>query len=49
MFADLAGEMAYPLLPMFVTGVLGASPIALGLIEGIAEAVVSVVRALTGY
>lgn len=49
LFADLAGEMAYPLLPMFVTGVLGASPFALGLIEGIAEAVVSVLRALTGY
>lgn len=34
LFADLAGEMAYPLLPLFVTGVLGASPVALGLIEG---------------
>jgi hypothetical protein len=34
LFADLAGEMTYPLLPLFVTGVLGASPVALGLIEG---------------
>jgi MFS family permease len=49
LFADLAGEMTYPLLPLFVTGVLGASPVALGLIEGFAEAIVSVMRGLTGY
>lgn len=49
LFADLSGEMAYPLLPMFVTGVLGASPVALGLIEGVADAIVSMVRGLSGY
>jgi len=49
LFADLAGEMTYPLLPIFVTGVLGASPAALGLIEGFADAIVSVMRGLTGY
>ena len=49
LFADLAGEMTYPLLPLFVTGVLGASPVALGLIEGFAEAIVSVMRGLSGY
>ena len=49
LFADLAGEMTYPLLPMFVIGVLGASPVALGLIEGVAEAIVSIVRGLAGY
>ena len=41
--------MTYPLLPLFVTGVLGASPVALGLIEGFAEAIVSVMRGLSGY
>lgn len=41
--------MTYPLLPLFVTGVLGASPMALGLIEGCAEAIVSVMRGFTGY
>ncbi len=49
LFADLAGEMAYPLLPLFVTGVLGASPVALGLIEGSTEALVSIMRGFTGY
>ena len=49
LFADLAGEMTYPLLPLFVTGVLGASPAVLGVIEGFAEAIVSVMRGLTGY
>ncbi len=49
LFADLAGEMAYPLLPLFVTGVLGASPVALGLIEGSTEALVAIMRGFTGY
>lgn len=49
LFAELASEMAYPLLPIFVTGVLGASPVALGLIEGLSESVVAVMRGLTGY
>lgn len=34
---DAASEMAYPLLPLFVVGTLGAGPAFLGVIEGIAE------------
>ncbi len=34
---DTASEMAYPLLPLFLVGILGAGPGFLGLIEGIAE------------
>jgi hypothetical protein len=30
LFNDLASEMVYPLLPAFLTGVLGAGPAALG-------------------
>ena len=35
---DAASELLYPLLPILLTGVIGAAPLALGLIEGCAEA-----------
>ena len=34
---DFASEMIYPLLPAFVTGVLGGGPQALGALDGAAE------------
>jgi len=34
---DVASEMAYPLLPLFLAS-LGATPTAIGLVEGVAEA-----------
>ncbi|HYL22533.1 MAG TPA: MFS transporter [Gemmatimonadales bacterium] len=34
---DFASEMIYPLLPAFITGVLGAGPQALGALDGAAE------------
>ena len=36
-FQDAASEMLYPILPLFLTGVLGAPPSVVGLIEGVAE------------
>ena len=44
LLTDMASEMLYPLMPLFVTGVLGASPAVLGLIDGIAEGGSSVLR-----
>src|SRR5207302_1702727 len=41
---DFASEMIYPLLPAFVTGVLGAGPQALGALDGVAEFAASVVK-----
>ena len=38
---DAASELLYPLLPLLLTGVIGAAPLALGLIEGCAEAAAS--------
>ena len=35
-FQDAASEMLYPVLPLFLTGVLGAPPSVVGLIEGLA-------------
>jgi MFS family permease len=46
---DGASEMIYPLLPDFITRVLGAGPAALGLIEGIAEATASLAKAAAGW
>ena len=37
LFNDLASEMVYPLLPAFLTGVLGAGPVALGALDGAAD------------
>jgi MFS family permease len=47
-FQDTASEMLYPILPIFVTSVLGAAPAVLGLIEGVAEATASVGQVAAG-
>ncbi len=41
--------MIYPLLPVFLTTVLGAGAVALGVIEGVAEATASVLKIVSGY
>lgn len=46
---DSASEMIYPLLPVFLTAVLGAGPVALGVIEGVAESMVSLLKLYSGY
>ncbi|MEY4629901.1 MAG: hypothetical protein RIQ81_21 [Pseudomonadota bacterium] len=48
MLTDMSSEMIYPLLPAFLTQVLGASPAALGLIEGVAESTSSLVKVISG-
>lgn len=47
-FTDMATEMVYPLLPLFLTRVLGASAMSLGVIEGIAEGANSVLKIVSG-
>ena len=41
LFTDLATEMLYPIIPLFLVGTLGTSPALLGLIEGLAEGISS--------
>ncbi len=48
LLTDLSSEMIYPLLPLFLTTVLGAGPQALGLIEGVAESTASLVKVASG-
>ena len=45
---DVASEMLYPVIPLFLVGTLGASPAMLGIIDGIAEGGSSVLRWLAG-
>jgi MFS family permease len=45
---DLASEMIYPLLPIFLTRVLGATAMSLGVIEGAAEAASSILKIAAG-
>lgn len=48
-FADVAGEMIAPLLPLYMTAVLGAPATAVGLVEGAAELAASVFRGVGGW
>ena len=45
---DAASEMITPLLPIFLTAVLGAGPMIVGFIEGIAEATASLLKLVAG-
>jgi len=45
---DAASELLYPLLPLLLTGVIGAAPFALGLIEGCAEAAAGFTKLFAG-
>ncbi|MFI5364713.1 MAG: MFS transporter [Candidatus Binatia bacterium] len=49
LFTDIASEMVYPLVPFFLTVRLGASPAVLGMIEGLAESVASLLKVCSGY
>ena len=48
-FNDLASEMVYPLLPALVTARLGVGALALGALDGIADAVAAVVKLASGW
>jgi MFS family permease len=48
-FNDASSEMIYPLLPLFLTQVLGAGVFFVGLIEGIAESISSFLKLFSGW
>lgn len=49
LFVDMSTEMVYPLIPLFLTTTLGASPAIVGVIEGIAESIASLLKVFSGY
>jgi len=46
---DASSEIIYPLLPLFLASALATSPAAIGLIEGAAESVSSLLKLFSGY
>jgi len=48
-FNDVASEMVYPVIPIFMTQVLKASTTAVGLVEGIAESTAALTKFIFGY
>jgi MFS family permease len=48
MLMDISSEMIHSLLPVFLVSVLGASALAVGLVEGVAEATALIVKVFSG-
>ena len=48
MFMDISSELVHSLLPVFMTTVLGASMVTIGVIEGIAEATAAITKVFSG-
>jgi MFS family permease len=48
MFMDISSELVHSLLPLFMVGVLGASMVTVGIVEGIAEATAAIVKVFSG-
>jgi MFS family permease len=46
---DMGSDMIYPVWPLFVTTVLNANMAALGFLDGLGEALVSISQAISGY
>jgi MFS family permease len=49
LFMDISSELIHGLLPLFLVVSLGASPVVLGVVEGIAEATAHVARVFSGW
>ncbi len=48
LFTDISSEMIYPLVPLYLVGILGATPAIVGLIEGVAESLASLLKVFSG-
>ncbi|GBE03411.1 bicyclomycin/multidrug efflux system [bacterium BMS3Abin09] len=48
-FMDFSSEMIYPLVPLFLSNILGVNKSIIGLIEGIAESTASLLRVFSGW
>ncbi|MDO9069278.1 MAG: MFS transporter, partial [Deltaproteobacteria bacterium] len=49
LLTDISSEMLYPIVPIFITSVLGAPMAALGLIEGLAESAANILKIFSGW
>lgn len=48
-FMDVSSEMVYPLVPLFLSAVLGVPKSVIGLIEGVAETTASLLKVFSGW
>ncbi len=48
LFMDVSSELVHSLLPIFMTTVLGASMVTVGIIEGVAEGIAATTKVLSG-
>jgi MFS family permease len=48
LFTDISTEMVYPVLPLYLSAVMGAGPAIIGIIEGIAESLASIIKLFSG-
>jgi MFS family permease len=49
MFTDVSSQMIFPLVPLYLTSVLGAGATAVGVVEGAAETTASFLKVFSGY
>jgi MFS family permease len=49
LFTDISSEMIYPLIPVFLSTVLGAGALTVGTIEGAAETVAALLKLASGW
>jgi len=49
LFTDLSSQMVFPLIPLFLTTVLGTGAYAVGIVEGAAETAASLLKVISGY
>lgn len=48
MFMDISSELVHSLLPLYMVGVLGASMVTVGVVEGVAEATAAIIKVFSG-
>ncbi len=49
LLTDISSEMVYPLLALYLTTTLGTTPAIVGIIEGVAESLASLLKTYSGY
>ncbi len=48
-FSDVSSEMVYPIIPLYLVNVFGSTPVMVGIIEGVAESLASVLKVFSGH
>ena len=48
-FTDISSEMIFTLVPLFLANVLGAAPVIIGFVEGVAESAASLLKIFSGW